>query len=255
MATAKTNSIFVEDFISFSIRIFNTLGLKMTNTPISPKKWNKALGSVSAVFTIVMLFQISVFNLVNLGAPGMFLKFLFNLSAIFFVALVILKVFIICVVKRDDIAEVIATLDSLFPKAKQEHDVQKYFFALKLQKRIYIFGLLLQFVLISFEILTTFLKLGFDSGNFDRQYVFDLWFPFGSDGKASVIFGIFHPITSYCIFSINSISLAIELLFFGLVSLLCTEFEILRKKFEDFDEKRTNKDLTDLVEIHCQLIR
>lgn len=256
---AKTNLILLDEFTSAAKRIFKLFGIKMTKNSNESSKVEKVWGIVAVFCVLLIVSQAIAFIVTNFGEDGFFLALTFNISCVGFAWLSVLKVYMIGFVKHEVIVEVFEIFDLLFPKTnhgQKKYKVKKYLDHLKVENWTYSILLLILFSYFNFtEILISLFKFFWVDGSYDKNFPFFLWFPFLSDGKIPIVFEVFFVLANCCGFTCVFINLAADLLYCSLVTVLCMEFEILRKKFEEFDKLKTRKDLAALVAEHCQLIR
>lgn len=260
MSASEAQSLIpLEAFSIASIRIFNLFGLKVTRKSRELRLWEVVLKWFSGISFIVILLQIVVFMFINLRTEGIFIALTFDLSVSGFACLSILKVYMIAIRNRNLMFEVFDKLDSLFPKTNHEQsrfEIKKYLDILNVQNGTYIVLTLFLFSFFNFaDIIVALYYLIFVDGSYERNFSYFFWFPFGFDGKIPIFFEFYYVVatigSSFCIF----MNMATDLMYCSLLTMLCMEFDCLRKKFEDFDETKTTKDLAQLVNEHYILIR
>jgi odorant receptor len=248
----------IEDFFIQQTRIFGLFGLKVTKFSREPKRWNLIFRWFSIFCEVLIVLQALIFTFLHITETEIFLDLTFDISCAGFGCLSLLRVFMIVIYKKEILSEVIDMLEALFPKTNWEqkkYSVRKYLKILNFQCWIYIILMFLFFAFFNFtEILISIYKT-FSMGNYVPNYSYFLWFPFGYDGKSPVVFEVFYSFSVICAFAVVFNSLAVDLLFCSILTILCMEFDILAKRFEHFGIERSKKDLIELIDEHCQLIR
>lgn len=252
-------TIVLEDFMILSTRIFNLFGLKMTSFTRDPDLSHTVFKYISVCCVFLLVGQAYVYILVHFGGEGMFLVFTYNLSCIGFGFVLALKVYMLGVRHRDPLQEVIDRLDEAFPKSSErqtKYGTQKYLKLLSVQNGTYGVLMVMLFAYFNFsDILTAIFKFIFIGGDYEKNFTLFMWFPFGYDGKAPVVFEIFYTISVWSGFTCLTINLAFDLMYCSLLAILCMRFEMLKKDFEDFNKDGSKKDLNQLIKDHYELIR
>lgn len=245
--------------MSLSMRIFRIFGFKMMESSEELKLSELVIRWISTVCLLVTIFQAAAFSLVHLDEGEILLFLTFNLACVGFASLSTLKVYMIGVKYCKILSEIVEKLDELFPKTNHEqsrNNTKKYLNILQVQNWIYIILTPLFFCMFNFsEIAISLFNFLLVDGSYDRNFSYSLWFPFGFDGKVPIVFELFYTVGTIGSFFAIFINMAADLLYCSLLTVLCMEFEILSKNFQDLDKGISRKELAKLVNKHYQLIR
>lgn len=255
----ESNLISVHDFTSAPIRIFNVYGVKMMKDARESQLWEIVFKWLAGLCLIVILTQASLYSVLNLGAKGTFIALTFNISCCGFSFLSSLKVYMIGIRHREIFFHLIDKIDSIFPKTNHEQtrfEIRKFLDNLNVQNWSYGFLSIWLFGLFNLtDISVSLFKYFWVNGIYERNLPYFLWFPWDFDAKVPIVFETFYLMatigSSFCIF----LNTAADLMFCSLLTLVCMEFDILRKKFEDFDKENSKENLAQLVRDHYTLIR
>lgn len=232
------------------------MDLKLNTSKI--KRRQKVFAALSFFTMSLVTVQGIVFAWIHLGQKEFFVKLIYDFAAIGVGFLSLLKVFVIFFRKHKVLLQALDMLEISFPKdmkMQTKFELEKNFSQLKFKNLIYeILNplLLVTFVLSPF-LISTF-KYFFVTGAFERKLPYFLWFPFGLLENGPMIYVITYIMTVLGGMFGVFFHLAIDLLLFGILAVLCLEFSILKKKFEEFGKHETKAMLAQLINEHNKLI-
>lgn len=256
---SQASLIAIEDFLIPSTRIFHQFGLKMAKNAREPGCHRKVFGISATLCLLIIAAQGIVFIHVHKSDGKYLMAIIFDLSCYAIIILGYIKAFVVCIVFKKIVIEVIDDLSRVFPESnhgQEKLEVAKYLRKFNIQISIY--RILMPMLIAAFSvspIIISAFKFLFISGNFDRKLPYFLWFPYGLSGSEPIVFEISYAVSvfgaSFCIFMV----MAVDLLFCSILTLVSMQFEMLSKKFEAFDCRESKDQLSVLIKEHYQLLR
>lgn len=255
---SPTSLILFEDFIRVPLGILSIFGIELTADVKKSKRNPTVFAFVSFVCVLILFTQAIIFTHIHFGQKEFFIKLIYDFATMGFAFLCCLKVFMVFIRKNSVLLESMNMLDALLPrdlKMQSKFKIKKNYKNLKSQNFVY--EILMPLLLVTF-VLSPFLISAFNylffTRDFERKLPYFLWFPFGWQGNEPIIYEISYAIAllgaTFGVF----FHLAIDLLFLGLLTVLCLEFSNLKQKFEEFGKDQTKEELAQLINEHCQLI-
>lgn len=259
MASLTNGLLCIEDFTRDPQRISAMFGLSLLKRSIQPKWYQKLLGRLSIMCMVLLGLQGGSFLVIHFGNDEHFLDTMLYITNMYPSFLTLAKVFVIYFHQNDALQEVLDELDRYFPKTKLDqiktnlHKHWKFF-----QTKIKIYGALLIFQLGFFllsDLFASTYKVFVKGEAFQRQFPYFFWLPCNINATTPMLFELISIMLTLASCFTMFIWFAIDLLLYGLLTILCMELKSLRKKFQTTISQKSEKDLKLLVIEHNCLIR
>lgn len=255
---SSTNLVSFEDFVDASFKMLNFFGMRLAANLPKINRSQVVIAFLSWAFLFAILFQTLIFSLIHVGQKDYFIKMIYNFATISFGSMCCFKTFVIFYVKLDTLKQAMVKLSALLPKTTElqtKFKIEKHLKLLRTQNFFY--DILMPLLLVAFVLLpllnSTF-NYFFVDGFYERSLPFFLWFPFGLQGSEPIVYEINYVISMLGATFAVFVQLGIDLLYFGMQTVLCLEFKILKEKFQELGKDQTKARMSQLITEHCQLI-
>lgn len=248
MVEKTKKALTYEEFLGIGLKIFRIFAWKSPGGSILQSVYFWMSMSVLGIFT----FSIFMFVSENLGRTLSLLELSHNFLSLAINALVIGRMFLMLFYNYDNLQTLFERLRALMPTTMEEQKMFKVEeerrpMAIKNWMFLVIYSWN-TFVSTLMPVLAAIQK--FRSGeSFEIDMHVELWLPFNQKGFVAQIL-VFSSIVWWN-FVVCTISFTTEIVYITVMSTLCMQFDILRRKFEDV---RTEQDLMGLIERHNELI-
>nr|QGW50705.1 odorant receptor 7 [Propsilocerus akamusi] len=252
------NLITIGNFLGSSNFCFGIWGLEVArNSTKRPNLFQRICQIIDAFCVTTIAAQITLLCVLELGKPDAFLQITHNMSAISFVSMAYVKLYMTLIRQKSLIDEILEDIESMFPstrKQQEKYKVKEFLTSLRRQDMIYHTSQVVHILFFNvFGIVVSVIGYYFVDGVYLLELQLYYWFPFNFTTDSIITFVIYYFMTSVtCIGAVIMLS-AVDLLFTGVLALVSLEFNILSDKLRHFDTL-VDESLNDLIKIHYKLI-
>lgn len=237
-----------EEFLGIGLKIFKIFAWKSPNGSVlqSIYYW------VSMLVLIALSFSLFMFVSDNLGSSLSLLQLSHNFLSLAINALVISRMFLVLYYNYDNLQILFERLRALMPRTMEEQRM----FRVEQERRPMAIKNWMFLIIYSWNTFVSTLMPVLsaaqnvrDGGIFAIDMHVELWLPFNQKGVVAQIL-IFLGIVWWN-FVVCTISFSTEIVYITVMSTLCMQFDILRRKFQDV---KTERELISLIDKHNELI-
>ncbi|CAO1400259.1 unnamed protein product [Diamesa hyperborea] len=254
----------VDDFTSIARSTFSFLGWNPYN--LKNSKSNETLSflktfyfRISMIYAGVCMLQQFIYLILNFGEGNSFLELTNVAPCMGFSLLGLMKIFFVIFRNKNELTDVMAKMDSLFPRNyrdQERYGVRKVLKNLTLVMRS--FSTMYMGLIWLFNLMPVFISiyLYFDEGViYHKQLPYIMWYPF--DPLQPIVFEISYIVVMWGAFTCALSILSTDLLYCSVLTLLCLLFDILKMDLQQLNLKKgsaISKDLKKLIVFHNDLI-
>lgn len=254
----------VNDFTSIARKVFSCL--QWNPYKLRNSKSNETLSFlktfyfwISMIYAGVCMLQQLIYLALNFGDGNSFLELTNVAPCMGFSLLGLMKIFFVIYRNKNELTNVMAKMDSLFPRTQRDQErygVKKVLRNLTLVMRS--FSTLYMGLIWLFNLMPIFISiyLYFDEGViYHKQLPYIMWYPF--DPLEPIVFEISYIVVMWGAFTCALSILSTDLLYCSVLTLLCLLFDILKMDLQQLNSKNRNiisKDLKKLIVFHNDLI-
>lgn len=232
----------------------------MTKDQNETKWYQKVFGILAAISVFIIGPQGIIFVWIHKADRKYLMAITFDLSCVVIMTLGFFKVYVVIYRYKDSLIEAIDDIRSLYPTSSQDQkkfEIAKYLATFNIQILVYQLNQSILISLFNFlPIATSAYNFLVVDGKFERNLPYYFWFPFGFDGSEPIVYEVWYILSSSGAFLCAFIVLAVDSVYCILVTLVCMEFEILAKKFEEFGvgSHKSKTQLALLIKEHYKLL-
>ncbi|CAO1401053.1 unnamed protein product [Diamesa serratosioi] len=214
---------------------------------------------ISMIYAGVCMLQQLIYLALHFGDGNAFLELTNVAPCMGFSLLALVKIFFVIYRNKSELTNVMAKMDSLFPKNSRDQErygVRNVLKHLKLVMRS--FSTLYMGLIWLFNLMPIFISiyLYFDEGIiYHKQLPYIMWYPF--DPLQPIVFEVSYIVVMWGAFTCALSILSTDLLYCSVLTLLCLLFDILKMDLQQLNSKNrkiTNKGLKRLIIVHNDLI-
>ncbi|CAO1342318.1 unnamed protein product [Diamesa hyperborea] len=247
-----------ENFTSFSEKAFSLNGwIPFKKQTISKNKlvyfWT------SNIICIITLMQGMIYFIQNFMLKNASLLELTNLAPCMgFVILALMKTYVVVYRNQETFTEIIETLGKLFPKSMEEQQKYKVGIIFKRQKALNIFfSAIYMTIFVIFNLMPIFIciQIYYTDGIIHKEFPYMMWHPF--DAYQPVVFEFCYLLVIWAAFTCDIAVLSTDLLYSNVLTLLCMQFDILKRDLEHLNAEESKECIIELkkkVLLHMELI-
>lgn len=175
-----------------------------------------------------------------------------------FVMLALMKTYVVVYRNQETFTEIIETLGKLFPKSMEEQEMYKVGIIFKRQKALNIFfSAIYMTIFVIFNLMPIFIciQIYYTDGIIHKEFPYMMWHPF--DAYQPVVFEFCYLLVIWAAFTCDIAVLSTDLLYSNVLTLLCMQFDILKRDLEHLNAEESKECIIELkkkVLLHMELI-
>ena len=214
---------------------------------------------VSQINIAMSLVQGMSYFLMNLSDPTKIMEITNLGPCMGMVMLAMMKMYMVIYRNKDKITALMEKLDTLYPKTledQEKYGVQKVLDQLKFIMIGY--SIMYMSLLWIFNLMPIYNAIYYyfvDGVIYHKELPYIMWYPF--DPLQPILYELSYFSSVWAGFTTALAVISTDLLYCSILTLLCMEFDILKKNFEDIHVKNAKKsfdELKKLVSVHIDLI-
>lgn len=214
---------------------------------------------VSQINMGISLIQGMSYFLMNLSDPAKIMEITNLGPCMGMVMLAMMKMYMVIYRNKDDITALMGTLDTLYPKTledQEKYGVKKVLHQLKFI--MFGFSIMYMSLVWIFNLTPIFISIYYYSVHgvvYHKVLPYIMWYPF--DPLQPIVFELCYFSSVWAGFTTALAVISTDVLYCGILTLLCMEFDILKRNFEEMqvkDSKKSFDEMKKLVAVHIDLI-
>lgn len=210
------------------------------------------------IICIITLMQGMIYFVLNFNKNATLLELTNLAPCMGFVMLALMKTYVVVYRNQETFANIIQTLGKLYPKSMQEQEMHKVGTIFKRQKALNIFFSAIYVTLfVIFNLMPIFISIQiyYTDGVIHKEFPYMMWHPF--DAHQPVIFEFCYLLVIWAAFTCDIAVLSTDLLYSNILTLLCMQFDILKRDLENLNAEKRKECIIELkkkVLVHMELI-